>query len=185
MGPQLFFNLLQSVPQERLFGLDGHTLIGIIIQLASVIVLFVILKKLLHKPVTDFLKKREDRIEGDLQLAENEKVKANQFKLEYEQKVKDIAREREEILDAARKVAAERAKETEAAARSEAETIKTRALKDVELEQERAKAEVKQAIIECSSAMVSKFLTRAIDAEMQEKLFNETMAELEDVAWHN
>lgn len=184
MDPQVFY-LLHSMPEPALFGLDLHTIIGMVIHLISVIVLFIFLRKLLHKPVANFLKKREERIEGDLQFAEEEKSMAKALKIEYEQKVKDIEREKSEVLEAARKVAAERAKESEAAAKSEAETIKARALKEVELEQERAKAEVKKAIIDCSSVMVAKFLTKAIDADTQEQLFNETMAELEELAWHN
>ena len=184
MNPQVF-NILTSVPEEALFRLDSHTLVGFAIQLISIIILFVILKKLLHKPVGDFLKKREDRIEKDLQYAEDEKVKVNSLKLEYEQKIREIEREKEEVLSDARKLASDRAKEIEATAKSEADSMRTRAQKDIELEQERSKAEVKTAIVECSSAMVAKFLARSIDAETQEKLFNETMAELEDVAWHS
>ena len=184
MNPQIFY-LLQSAPQEALFRLDVHTVISFIIQIVSVIVLFIVLKKLLHEPITNFLKSREERIEGDLQNAEDEKTKANALRLEYEQKVKEIEREKEEVLGEARRMATDRAKEVEMAAKSEAETIRARAQKDIELEQERAKAEVKKAIIECSSTMVAKFLARTIDAETQEQLFNETMAELEDVVWHS
>ena len=184
MSPQIY-GLLASVPEEALFRLDIHTAISFAIQFVSVVVLFIVLKKLLHQPITDFLKKREERVAGELQFAEEEMSKGTAFKQEYELKVKEISREREEILDAARKLASDIAKESEIAAKAEADNIRARAAKDIELEQERAKAEVKQAIIECSAVMVSKFLTAAIDEETQERLFNETMAELEDVAWHN
>ena len=44
---------------------------------------------------------------------------------------------------------------------------------------------MKQAVIDISSLMVTKFLTRTIDADAHEQLFKETMAELEEMAWHN
>ena len=184
MNPQIF-SLLTSMPEEALFRLDSHTIVSMVIQLISIIILFVILKKVLHKPVGDFLKKREERIEGDLQYAEDEKVKASKLKIEYEQKITDIEREKNEILDAARKLAADRTKESEAVAKTEAETIKARALKEIALEEERAKSEMKQAVIDVSSLMVAKFMARTIDAATHEKLFDETMAELEEMAWHN
>ena len=184
MDPQ-FVYLLQAMPEPQLFGLNVQTLIVAAIQLASVFILFIILRKLLHKPVGDFLRKRAERIEGDLKYAEDEKASANKFKLEYEQKVKDIEREKAEILDSARKIAEDRKKESEAVAKAEADSIKARAQKEISLEQERAKAEVKQAIIETSSLMASKFLARAMDSDLQDKLFDEAMAELEDVAWHS
>jgi len=166
-------------------GIGMMTVIQAVAQLFSVVVLFVILRKLLHKPIGDFLRKRAERIENDLKYAEDEKASANALKAEYEQKLKDIELEKAGILETARKLASEKAKESEAAAKTEAEVIRTRALKDIELEQERAKSELKDAVISISSVMAAKFLEKAIDEATHEQLFNETMAELEGLAWHN
>lgn len=184
MDPQVFF-LLESVPPGRLFGLDGQTLVQMVIQLLNVSLLAYVLSRLLYKPVRKFLGDRAERIQDQLQFAEEEKTKATELRSEYEQKVKEIAREKDEILDAARKLAAEKSKEQLDAARDEAESVKVRALKDIEMERERVKDEIKQSIIDVSSTMTAKFLSKNIDADVHEQLFNEAIAELEEISWQS
>jgi F-type H+-transporting ATPase subunit b len=168
-----------------MFGIDAQTLVQMGIHFLNIAILAYVLRRLLYKPVTEFLKKREERIKGEIDFAEQEKSKAIELKLKYEQMVKDINDEKYEILEAARKLAADKSKESDAAAKVEAEAIKSRAFKEIEMAQENAKDEVKKAVIDVSALMVSKFVARTMDDETQEQLFNETMAELEGIAWHN
>jgi len=184
LSPHVFF-LLESAPPGRVFGIDMQTLIGMGITFLNIAFLSFMLSYLLYKPVREFLLKRTMRIREQLQFAEQEQAKGTELKQQYEQKMKDIERERNDILDAARKQAADKTKQQLAEARSEAEATKARAFQEIELEQERVQDEMKKAIIDISSAMTAKFLSRAIDADTQEKLFNETMAELEEIAWHS
>jgi len=183
LNPQVFF--LLEIPAGRLFGLDGQTLIQIVIQLLNVSLLAYVLTRLLYKPVRHFLNERTNKIQDQLEFAEEEKTKAMELRTEYEQKVRDIAREKDEILDAARKLAAEKTKEQLDAAKTEAETVKVRALKEIEMERDRVKDEIKKSIIDVSSVMTAKFLTKSIDADVHEQLFNEAIAELEEIPWQN
>ena len=179
------FLLLQEVPPGRLFAIDSQAFIQMGWVLLNAIILAFILSILLYKPVLQILHDRRARILGEIQEAEKGKTEAFKLKAEYEQRMKDIEQEKYDILETARRQAEERSKERLAEARSEAEAIKTRANKEIELEQERAKSELKQAVIDVSSLMVTKFLSRNIDAETHEQLFSETMAELEEIEWHN
>ena len=179
------FFLLQSLPPGRLFAIDEQTIAQMVFILINAAVLAFVLSKLLYKPVLKILTDRRERIQAEVESAEQNKADAIKLKAEYEQKMKDITSEKNEILEAARKLASEKSKEQMAEAKSEADALRTRAQKEIELEQERAKSEMKQAVIDISSVMVTKFLTRTIDAEAQEQLFNETMAELEEIKWHN
>jgi len=182
LDPQLFF-LLAAEP--RLFGLDFQTLVQIVVQLLNVSLLAYVLTRLLYKPVKKFLYDRTERIQDQIQFAEEEKTKASELRSEYELKVKEIAKEKDEILDAARKLAAEKSKEHLDAAREEAESVKTRALKEIEMERERAKDAMKQSIIDVSSMITAKFLAKNIDANVHEQLFKETIAELEEITWQS
>jgi F-type H+-transporting ATPase subunit b len=183
------FFLLQTVqfhfPETRMFALDGQTFLQMGFILFNAAILAFLLSKLLYKPVLKILTERRERIQGEVEFAEQSKAEALQLKAEYEQKMKDITTEKNEILEAARKLASEKSKEQVTEAKNEADALRTRAQKEIELEQERAKGEMKQEIIDISSLMVSKFLKRTIDADAHEQLFNETMAELEGMAWHN
>ena len=178
------FFLLESLPPGRLFALDQQTVVQIAWVLVNLIVLAVILSKLLYKPVLQILYDRRARVLEDMQTAKKDKVEALKLKEQYEQLMQNADQEKHEILDTARKQAIEAGNEQLAVARSDAEAVKSRAFRDIELEQERAQSEMKQAVIDISSVMVAKFLSRTITPDEHEQLFNETMAELEEIAWH-
>jgi F-type H+-transporting ATPase subunit b len=177
--------VLTAVPEGRLFGLDMRTLIQMGANAVNIAVLAFILAKLLYKPVRRFMRARADGIRSQLDFARDETAKAKEMKLQYEQKLSDIDRERNEILDEARKQATESRQQIIAEAKLEADAVKERAAASVQNERERAQAEIKLAIIEVSAAMTEKFVNLAINKETHDKLFDETMAELEEMAWRS
>ena len=182
MNPQLL-SLLEAIPASRVFGLDQQTAIQIGIQLVNISVLAVFLSRFLYKPVREFLAKRTLRIQEQIQYAEAGVEQNTHLKAEYERKIKEVEQERSDILEAARKQAAERSKDMLARAKVEAEAIKSNATKDVALEQERAKDEMRISIINVSSALAEKFVKLSIDQNTQDKLFTDALAELEGSAF--
>jgi F-type H+-transporting ATPase subunit b len=166
---------------HRVFGLDQQTLFQIMVLLINVAILAFFLSKFLYKPVRQMLYDRTDRIRNQLRNADEENKAANALKAQYEAKIKDIQIEREQILDAARKEAAERGKQILDEAKTEADTIRDRAMRNVEMEQERVKDEMRQSIIELSGVMAQKFVARSMDQGTRDTLFDEVMAELKDV----
>jgi len=177
--------LLAGAPADRLFGLDQQTLIQVGFVLLNVSLLAVILTFLLYKPVRNFLHKRADGIKNQLEQAAADMAKANELRLIYEQKLKDIDLERNTLLDTARRLDAEKSRQILAEAKQEADAIKQRAFADIGLERERVKEEMKQAIIEISAALAEKYLARAVDGEIHDRLFAETLAEMEDTTWQS
>ena len=179
------FFILQNLPEGRLFALDLQVVVTSVIVLINVAILAYVLSKLLYRPVLRILHERRVRILEDVQTAEKDKIEALKLKEQYEMIMKNANQEKYEILESARKLAVEKSREQVEEARAEAESIKARALKEIELEQERAKSEMKQAVIDVSSSMVLKFLSRTIEEDVHQLLFDETMAELEEIAWHS
>jgi F-type H+-transporting ATPase subunit b len=174
-----------ELPPGRVFGLDGQILRQILAQLISVGLLAFVLSKLLYKPVRDFMSKRTARVENQLKAAEREVAKANALKAEYEQKVKEIDASRMAILEEARKVAAEARSQVLDQAKKEAEKMRERASANIELELERARSEMRHQIIDVSALMAAKFMSKSMDKQTQDSLFEETMSELEGGAWLN
>jgi len=177
--------IFSSVPDGRLFGLDAQTFIQSIAHFINVAILAIILSKLLYKPVREFMRKRTDRINEQVENAGVVMAKATDLKLQYENKMKDVERERDVILDEARKVAAETGRQIVAEAKKEADAVRERATANVEMEWERAETAMRQAIIDVSAAMTEKFVTLAINKETHDRLFDETMAELEGMTWRS
>jgi len=165
--------------------LDQQFLIQLCIQLANTAVLCFILTKILYKPVKQFLQDRKDKIANQIDLAEQKLKEAEDLRIMYEGKLKDIESEKAEILSAAR----ERAKINETQiindAKKEAQALKDRAELDIKRAEEKAKDDIMKQIVEVSSLMTSRFIQASMTEEEQNKLVNEVISDLEEVGWQN
>ena len=168
-----------------MFGLDGQTFIQIVANLINLVILAAALAYLLYKPVRNVLRKRTERIQGQLMQADEEMSRAMELRREYEQKIEDIERERDDILGEARKQASETGRRLIADAKAEAEVVKERAASSVAMEWERAEDEMRTAIIEVSAAMAEKFVSLAINKDTHDRLFAETISDLEGMTWRD
>ena len=175
--------LLAAAPPGRVFGMDAQTILQALAHLINIAILAFVMAKLLYKPVRKVLGKRTEKIQGQLAQAEEDMAKANELKLLYEQKIEEVQQERDDILNEARKMASETSQRLIAEARKEADAVKERTAANVELEWERAEAEMKTAIIEISSVMAEKFITLAINKDTQDRIYEETMADLGRMTW--
>lgn len=175
--------LAQAVPEGRVFGLDSQTLTGTVIQLLNAIILAVVLTFILYKPVKQFLQNRTDKIKGKMDEADSAMEKANQLIAEYEYKLKEIDIEGNKIIEEARKKAAEESKAIIEGARIEAQEIKRRTQESINEERRRFKEESRLYIIELASAMAEKIISKTIDDETQDRLFEEALAQLEYAPW--
>lgn len=163
--------------------LDKQMLIQLGFQLLNTVILCLGLGFILYKPVLNFLALRKEKIATQLSKAEAELVQANKFKAEYEQKLKSIEAERSQILDEARNRAKENEKQIISEAKKEAEALKNRAMIDIQREQEKAKDDIKNQIIDISSTMAKAFISKTIDESEQNKLIEEVISDLGDVKW--
>ena len=177
----IFF--LSAVPEGRLFGLDQQTLISAAIQLINVVLLAALLTWLLYKPVRRFLLKRAEHIASELARAAADMEKADALKADYEKRIDDVELERASVLEAARELAAVKSQQIIDGAKSDAASAKERSDEEIRKERERISDEIRQHIIDVASVMAEKFVAQTLDREARDRLFNETMAELEDISW--
>ena len=105
---------------ERLFGLDIQLLQDVLITGVNIFILFLVLSYVCIDMVRDFIKKRQDKIKGELDFAATEKKDAIALKEEYDAKLRQINAEADEILDAARKKALKKEAEIIEEAKQEA-----------------------------------------------------------------
>ena len=175
--------MLSALPDGRVFGLDQQTLIQVIANALNLLLLAALLTWLLHKPVRKFMAARTQRITSQLEGAALEAQKAEELRAEYEQKLAEIEGEREEILDKARRLAGENSKQIVAAAKAEAAAIQERATAEIEHEREFVRAQMKQVIIEVSAEMTEKILQAKVDEQTYERMFEQTLSEMEQTQW--
>lgn len=168
---------------ERLFDLDPQLLFDSALLAISIFVLFTFLSYLLFKPVRKVLEDRQNRVLNDQETARLEKEEAVGYKEEYERKLKEVDKEAQEILSAARKKALKNESQIVAEAKEEAARIIERANAEIELEKKRALDDMKQEMIAIASMMAGKVVASSIDTHVQESLVDETLKEMGDSTW--
>ena len=146
-------------------------------------VLFLVMSYLLFNPARDLLKKRQEKIQNDIDTAEADKAEALSMKAEYESKMKDVDKEVEEILSDARKKALANEAKIVADAKEEAVRIIKQANVEAELERKKAADDMKKEMIEIASMMAGKVVAASIDTTVQNTLVEETLREVGDQTW--
>lgn len=170
---------------ERLFDIDLQLLMDTLQLAISVFVLFLILSYLLFDPVRKVLNDRQERIQGDLDSAEEDKNIAAEIKAEYEAKLRSIHQEAEEILSDARQKAIRNEARIVDEAKEEASRIMKRAADEAEMEKNRAMDDIKHEMILVASMMAEKVVGASINTQIQESLVEETLKEIGDSTWQN
>ncbi len=169
--------------EERLFGLDYQLVFDVLITTFNVFVLFILLSYILFNPVRDMLKKRQDKIEGDIKSAEEAKQEVLAMKAEYEEKLKAADKEAEGILSEARKVAMHNEQKIIDEAKQEAARIIQRANTEAELEKKKAVDDVKQEIIVVAKEMAAKLVAKSLDDTDCNALIEQTLNEMGENTW--
>ena len=170
---------------ERLFNLDPQLLHDAVLLAISVFVMFLFLSYLLFNPAREFLKKREDRIKGNIDSAEKAKEDADRLCAEYEEKLRNIHREEDEILSAARKKALDTEAKIIENAKAEAAGIIERANKQTELAVKKAEDNIKKEIITVASMIAGKVVSENIDLTIQDSLIDDTLKEIGEKTWQS
>jgi len=168
--------------EGRIFALDQQTLISIGIQLLNAAFLAAALAFLLYKPVRKFMRARADGIKSQLGRAQDDMEAAEKLKAFYEQKLEEVELERAEILEQARRLAEDTRGRLTAGAELEIAAMRGRAEAEIQLQRARAQEEARQQVIEAATAMAAKIAAVSLDGAAQDRLFEETMAELEGAA---
>ncbi len=174
---------MEAALQDFLIRFDSTLIASLLFQWINTAIMIVILGKLLYNPVKKFLRERSEGIAKNIDDAETALKEAHAMKAEYELKLKEIASERSEILENARKIAKDTENQIIEEAKQEAEVIKTRALTDIERAQDKAKDSMKAEIIEISTLIATKYVSNNIDESTQNKLFDEVIESLGDTSW--
>ena len=170
---------------ERLFNLDPQLLHDAVLLAIAVFVMFTFLSYLLFNPVRDMLKKRQDRVKNDIDSAEKANQDAQKLKNDYEDKLRNIHKEEDEILSDARKRALENEAKILDQARAEAANIIARANHQIELEKKKAEDDIKKEIISVASMIAEKVVKEQIDTRIQDSLIDETLKEIGEKTWQS
>ena len=169
----------------RLFNLDPQLLHDAVLLAIAVFVMFLFLSYMLFNPAREMLKKRQDKVKNDIDSAEKSREDAAKLKEEYENRLREIHKEEDAILSAARQKALENETKIIDQAKAEAANIIERANHQAELEMKKAQDEIKKEIITVASMVAGKAVSEKLDIEIQDSLIDDTLKEIGEKTWQS
>ncbi|MFV0559702.1 MAG: F0F1 ATP synthase subunit B [Enterococcus sp.] len=152
----------------------GNPMLGnIIVVSGSFLILMVLLKHFAWGPISDILKKREDKIANDLDSAEQSRVSAAKMEQERQQQLNSSRSEAADIVKNAKESGELSRQNILKETHEETARLKTKAQTDIALEREAALSSVKDDVADLSLQIATKILNKELSPEMHESLINE------------
>ena len=150
----------------------------LLFQIVNTIILFVVLKKILFKPVLNIIDARENGIKEAIATGEQAKNEGLALKAEYEQKLSLAKNEGQEIIKQATLRAEQKSDEIISIAKEEANSLKERANKDIAQERQKVMNELKNDISNIAILAASKVIEEDIDQAKHEEMINKFIEEV-------
>jgi len=143
----------------------------------NLLILFIVLRKVLFKPIMEFMDKRSKSIEDSIADAEKQKAEATQMKTSYEAQLKNAKAEGKKIIDVAVAKAAAQQEKMVAEAQQQADELLAKARNEIELEREQMIKGVRNVVASLAFAAASKVLEANMDTESNRLLIDKFIDE--------
>lgn len=150
------------------------TFVFVIINL---LVLYFILKRLLFKPVTQFMENRAKSIKDAIDSADKDKGEAAQLKQKYEEQLRAAKDEADRILNDARNRGNKEYDAIVGAARKDAEGVLAKAREEIAHERAQMLKEVKGQVAGLALVIASRVIEANMDTESNKALVNKFIDE--------
>lgn len=142
----------------------------LIFQLCNLLILALLMKKFLFKPVQSILDKRKEEIAGIYAEADADRNSAEQLKAEYTQKMSNARAEADRMVRDAQTAASQKSDEIIESAQKSAAYMKRKAEEDIEAQRRQAFDSLKGDISGMAVSIAEKMVGREINAKDQEAL---------------
>jgi F-type H+-transporting ATPase subunit b len=149
------------------------------ITIVNVTFLYFVLRKVLFKPVTQFMEARQKSIQTDIDLAKRAKERADVLEAEYTAKIANANEECRALLQSAR-VQADRVRdEIIAQAHADAEKILAAARQNIEEEKRSAERVLRQEAADISILAASRLVEQNLDSGKNRELVRKFIESVE------
>ena len=154
---------------ENFIGLNPWTAL---FTLCNLVIVYLILKKFLFKPVNKMIDDRQKEIDDLYAGAEAAQAEANTLKQNYDQRLAQAKETSAAIIRDATQEANRRSEEMLKQARSEADALREKASADIALERKKVLNDVKGDISRIALDIAEKVVERELDEKDQERLID-------------
>ena len=134
-----------------------------LISLCNLLIIFLIMKKFLFKPVQAMMKTRREQVDKIYSDADESRESANQMKQEYEQKMASSRQEADSLIKSATQTAQRKSDQIVAEANSQASHVKQKAEEEIAQQKKQMLQDVRSEISELAVDIASKVVEREIN----------------------
>jgi F-type H+-transporting ATPase subunit b len=155
----------------------GLNLPQLIAQVANFIVLLVILRFTLYKPILGMLDERKRRISEGLNAAETAREEAAAAQANIQQQLDVARREGQEIVVNAQQVAGRIQAEAREQSERDRQASAERSRQEIQQERDRAIAELRSEFADLTVSAAGRVIGESLDADSHRRIIEETLAE--------
>ncbi len=150
-----------------------------ILTIVNLLILCLILKHFLYKPVKEMLNKRRQEVEDTYRRAGEAEAAAQQTKAQYEAQMANAKQEANALMQEASRRAQSRSEEIVAEAKQNAAHIVQKAEERIETEEKQARSKMKQEISGVAFAAAEKILQKELSPDDHRQLLDDVIGDLE------
>ncbi len=155
-------------------GINGPQLLA---QMANFVVLLIILRFTLYKPILGMLDDRKARIAEGLGAADKARDEATAAQEKIDEQVQQARADGQEVVANAQQIAARIQQDARDQAERDREALTERAHQEIQLERDRAVADLRSEFAEITVSAAEKVIGESIDADAHQRIIDETLAE--------
>ena len=155
----------------------GINLPLLVVFVVNFIVLLVMLRLFLYKPVMKVLDERANRAREAIEMAEATKKEYDQAKDEVQKQIEKGRQEAQAIISQATQVAERLREESRQEAAKQAQVIVDRARSELEADRDKMVGDLRREFVAISIAAAEKVIKETLDREKHRKLIEETLRE--------
>lgn len=150
----------------------------ILISLCNLLILFLLVKRFLFKPVKKVLEQRDEDIGKQYDAAEKARRNAEADKAAYQKKLEHAQADADAILQEAQKTARSRSEAVLSEAKEKADGMFEKANAGIEAQKRRAERELRHEVADLSLALTEKMLQREVQADDHRELIDSFLEEI-------
>ncbi len=149
----------------------------LITQILNFVILLVLLRLLLYKPIQNMLNSRKVKIQESLEYAERVKREAANQQKEFERKLEETRRETQAAAQSAQQVGEKEREAILAQARQDAQKIRDEAHVQIEFERKQMMADLHDEVVRLSLLAAQKVIGQSLDDRAHRQLVNDFLTQ--------
>ena len=160
-------------------GIDalGFNLPALIAQIINFVLLLIIFRLVLYKPLLKMLDERKQRIQDGLDASDEAKRRLSQTEQEVAKELEKARPQGQEQIAQAQQIASRIQEESRQAARTEAEQLIERARGEIQLERDSAISQLRQEFAGLTISAAERVIKEELDENKHRRLIEEVLAE--------